>query len=369
MRVYQFLKYGKFCIILSTLCIVGGFVATFARGGFNLGLDFQAGLSQQVRIEGSSAAIDQVRAALANIEGVQIQETSANREFIIKVKQQGSANNVTFQEDMRSRILKALGASFGTGVKELQSEYVEPRFSSDLASQTILLTVLALILILLYSWFRFKLGYAVAAIVATIHDTLFMISVIGAFQLEVSTATVAAILTIVGYSINDTIVIFDRIRENSSLMRESPFPLIINTSTSQSLSRTIYTSVTTLLAIIALYIFGSGDVRQFSLNMIIGVVVGTYSSPFIACPVLNGWRNASERRRRKKDGGKLIAGSQPAAKPEGSSSYSPPAAAGDTAKGEDETPAQPGAPAAEDAERPVFSRRMSREERKRKFRR
>ena len=362
MRIIQFLKYGKVSIFVSSLCIVAGLFVTFVQGGFNLGLDFQAGLSQQVRIDGPSVAIDQVRTALSGIDGVQIQEASGRQEFIIKVKQQGEADTATFQDDMSSRILQTLVASFGAGITELQSEYVEPRFSADLASQTIFLTLMALLLILLYCWFRFKLGYAVAAIVATIHDALFMVSIIGVFQFEVSTATVAAILTIIGYSLNDTIVIFDRIRENAGLMRESLFPHIINTSTTQSLSRTIITSVTTLLAIIALYILGSGDVRQFPLNMIIGVVVGTYSSPFVACPVLSAWRNAADKRRKKKEGLKITGEALPApAKP-----AEAPAATAVVEESSGEAPEESGE-TTEDTKQ-TFSRKMSREERKRKFR-
>jgi preprotein translocase subunit SecF len=366
MKVIRFLKYGKFTIVLSVLCIAGGIAATIVQGGFNLGLDFQAGLSQQLRIEGVQAPIERVREALGSIDGVQIQETGAagTQEYIIKVKQQGSGNDATFQVDMQARIFKALGAVFGAqAVKDLQSEYVGARFSSDLASQTVLLTVFALLLILVYCWFRFKLAYAVAAIVATIHDTLFMVGVIGAFQFEVSTATVAAILTIIGYSLNDTIVIFDRIRENTGLLRESPFSVIINTSTTQSLSRTIITSLTTLLAIIALYIFGSGDVQQFALNMIIGVVIGTYSSPFIACPVLNGWRNAADRKGHRRNPENAHEARAAAEKPvETSGESSAPVAE------EVSSPVATETAAAEAGAGKQIFRRMSREERKRKLR-
>jgi preprotein translocase subunit SecF len=299
MKVIQFLKHRFVFIVLSSTFIVGGITVTVVRGGFNLGLDFQAGLSQHVAIEpsGAKAPIDQVRTALRGIEGSQIQVigSPADQEYSIKVKQQG--DDKTFSEIAAKRITDALGNAFGAvNVKVLQSEYVGPRFSADLASQAAFLTIFALILILLYSWFRFKLAYAVAAIVATLHDTLFMIGVIGAFGLEVSTATIAAVLTIIGYSLNDTIVIFDRVRENSKLMRESTFPVIINTSVTQTLSRTLITSLTTLIAVLAIYIFGTGEVQQFALNMIVGVTVGTYSSIFIASPVLLGWRNAAEKR-------------------------------------------------------------------------
>jgi preprotein translocase subunit SecF len=299
MKVIQFLKHRFVFIVLSSVFIVGGIAVTAVRGGFNLGLDFQAGLSRHVVIDtsGAKAPIDQVRTALRGIEGNQIQVigSPADQEYSIKVKQQG--DDKTFSENIAKRINDALGNAFGAGnVKVLQSEYVGPRFSADLASQAAFLTIFALVLILLYSWFRFKLAYAVAAIVATLHDTLFMIGVIGAFRLEVSTATIAAVLTIIGYSLNDTIVIFDRIRENTKLMRESPFPVVINTSLTQSLSRTLITSLTTLIAVLAIYIFGTGEVQQFALNMIVGVTVGTYSSIFIASPVLLGWRNAADRR-------------------------------------------------------------------------
>jgi len=305
MKVIQFLKYGKYLVFVSILAILAGFGITIARGGFNLGLDFQAGISQRVSISsaGAKAPIDQVRTALRDIDGAQIQSIGnpENQEYGIKVKQEGSEK--TFADEMARKITDALGSAFGAdNVKLLQTEYVGPRFSSDLASQAAFLTVFAMFLILLYSWFRFKLEYAVAAILALVHDALFMIGFIGAFQLEVSTATVAAVLTIIGYSINDTIVIFDRIRENNQLMRESPFPVIINTSLTQSLSRTTITSLTTLLAVAAIFIFATGEVQLFALNMIVGIVVGTYSSIFIATHILHSWHLAARKRRARKAG-------------------------------------------------------------------
>jgi preprotein translocase subunit SecF len=372
MKVIQFLKYGKISLIFSALCITGGLAATIVQGGFNLGLDFQAGISQQLRINprAAEAPIDQVRAALQEIDGIQIQVAGApeTQEYIIKVKQQRSEDSKTFQDDITRQISGALNTAFGaSAVEYLQSEYVGPRFSSDLASQAGLLTSIALLLIMLYCWFRFKLGYAVAAITATIHDTLFMIGLIGAFQLEVSTATVAAILTIIGYSLNDTIVIFDRIRENAVLLRENSFPSIINTSTTQSLSRTINTSVTTLLAIFALYIFGSGDVQQFALNMIIGVVVGTYSSLFIACPVLVGWRNAAERKKRRLDTGRTGAAHPRAIETKPAENPPEKAAASGSETAASETGVSADTEARDESEeRKNTFRRLSREARKRK---
>ncbi len=303
MKVFPFLKFRYICIAMSVVCIVGGFVATVARGGFNYGLDFQAGISQRVVVDPKvKAPIDQVRASLANVGDCQIQVVGApeKQEYVVKVKETGDSK--TFSEETSKKIQAGLQKTFGNeNVRILQTEYVGPRFSADLASQAIFLTSFALLLILLYCWFRFKLSYAVAAIAATLHDTLFMIGFIGAFQLEVSTATVAAVLTIIGYSLNDTIVVFDRIRENQTLMRENPFRLIIDSSITQTLSRTIITSLTTLLAIVALYIFGTGDVHLFALNMIVGIVVGTYSSIFIASPIMYGWTRTAEKSRKVRE--------------------------------------------------------------------
>ncbi|MFQ3621863.1 MAG: protein translocase subunit SecF, partial [Spirochaetales bacterium] len=245
------------------------------------------------------------RSALSGLSNPQIQSVGnpANQEYAIKVKQVGDSK--TFSGEMENTIQNALSTRFGAQkVEILQTEYVGPRFSADLASQAAFLTVFALFLIMLYSWFRFRLAYALAAIAATVHDPLIMIALIGATQMEVTTATVAAVLTIIGYSINDTIVVFDRIRENTRLMREHPFDTIINVSITQSLSRTLITSLTTIIAIFAVYIFGSGEVQLFSMNVIIGVVVGTYSSIFIASPVLLELKKLGDRIKERKEKGK-----------------------------------------------------------------
>jgi len=308
-KVIPFLRYRYIAFAASILAIVAGFALTYVRGGFNLGLDFQAGARIQVKIDPSvKAPIDVVRSALGALETPQIQTIGnpANQEYAIKVKQVGESK--TFSTEVEGKVRSALGQRFGEGkVQILQTEYVGPRFSSDLATQALFLTLFALLLIMLYAWFRFKLAYALAAIAATIHDPLFMIGFIGATQMEVSTATVAAVLTIIGYSINDTIVVFDRIRENARLMRETPFPLVIDTSITQSLSRTIITSLTTIIAILAVYIFGSGDVQNFAQNVIIGIVVGTYSSIFIASPVLLELKKLGEKWRQRRELGKVPA--------------------------------------------------------------
>jgi len=398
-RVINFTSKRYLMFALSLVVIIAGIAGTIAQGGFNLGIDFKAGLNQRVQIapvaarvsytgaaeatldvsktavtvslleegttdvrvfpfsqyptlgELSSAvtalpgmamevigsrslssgqlvgfsypvqvseaeavvnyvasqtaapvAIDQIRETLQPLGGPQIQMigTASNQEFLIRVLDTGEIED--FSEVTSRRILDLLGASFGADqVLIRQSDYVGARFSGELGSQTVSLTIMALFLILIYIWIRFQLAFAVSAVTALVHDVLIMLGFIGAFQMEVVTATIAAVLTIIGYSLNDTIVIFDRIRENQKLMRDSNFTSVINTSISQSLSRTVITSLTTLLAVVSLYIFGSGPIKDFALAMIVGVVVGTYSSIFVASPVLLLWSNVSRKRRQEKD--------------------------------------------------------------------
>ncbi len=302
MKIIEFTKLRFYMIALSVLLIATGVTVTMVREGFNLGVDFQPGLSLRVAIDAPDADIESVRDATAGIAGTMVQTVGdpAERQFIVRVRDPGDIDG--FSAVMGERVISTLESAFGAGtVTELESNYVGPRVSADLTRNTILLISLALGLILLYIWFRFRLEYAAASIAALVHDIAFMLAFIGAFQIEVSTATIAAILTIIGYSLNDTIVIFDRVRENEVVMRESGFEKIINASISQSMSRTLITSVTTLLAVTAIYIFATGTVQLFALNLIVGVVIGTYSSVFIASPVLLGWRRASRRRKALQD--------------------------------------------------------------------
>lgn len=302
MKTVQFSRLRFVMLVLSVVVIAAGAAVTVTRGGFNLGIDFQAGLSLRVEVAASDASIETVRSALSAVDGAQVQTVGeqTDRQFVIRVSDPGDV--ASFGTVASAQILETLQEEFGdNAVTELENTFVGPRFSRDLTQNTILLTTLALAVILVYIWIRFRLGYAAASISALVHDVAFIVAFIGAFQIEVSTATIAAVLTIIGYSLNDTIVIFDRIRENESVMRESPFETIINASITQSLSRTLITSLTTLLAVTAIYVFATGSVQLFALNMIVGVVVGTYSSIFIASPVLLGWQRTARRRKTKKD--------------------------------------------------------------------
>jgi len=306
--VIQFSKFRGVMVVISIMLIVAGGVVTVVRGGFNLGIDFQAGLSMRAQIDSVEAGVPEIRDALESLGTIQVQSISGTDtpQFSIRVSDDGTT--ARFQQVKSQEILTLLRGRFGT-VTDLETAYVGPRFSRDLASQAMFLTIFALGLILIYIWFRFRLGYAISAISALVHDVLFMLGFIGALQLEVTTATIAAVLTIIGYSLNDTIVIFDRIRENETLLRDSSFISVADASITQSLSRTLITSLTTLLAVLAIYIFTTGSIQLFALNLIVGVLVGTYSSIFIASPALIAWQTTATTRRKKRDAERYRKGS------------------------------------------------------------
>lgn len=303
-QTIQFTKIRYVMIAISVALIVGGIVATVLRGGFNLGIDFEAGLTQTVRIEtADNVEAGAVRDTLADeIQGVQVTRIGNPEDDTFSVRVGQDEGGEDFTNTISTRIEEILSEQYGAGnVETLETNFVESRFSQDLTRQAIFLTAFALVLILVYIWFRFRLGYAVSAIAALVHDTAFVIAFIGTVQMEVSTATIAAVLTIIGYSLNDTIVIFDRIRENESLMREASYEYRINTSITQSLGRTVITSVTTFLAVLAIFIFARGSVQDFALALMVGVVVGTYSSIFVASPTLLLWQRKAKERAKRKD--------------------------------------------------------------------
>jgi len=289
------------------------FAGTWLRGGFNLGVDFQPGVSVTVQIaaDKAKADIEQVRKALAGQESLQVQVSGdpAVQQFILRVRQFKEATN--YAAEISRELNTKLDAAFGAGATTiLGSNSVGPRFSQSLTQQAFLLVSIALVLISIYIVIRFRLGYAIGAMVATIHDTVFMIAFIGVTQMEITSATIAAILTIIGYSLNDTIVVFDRIRENEKTMAEHKLSYIIDRSVTDTLSRTIMTSFTTLIAVVAIAIFTTGEIKDFAMALIVGIVVGTYSSIFIASPVLLEWRAGESRRRRGRAAIGSVAGAE-----------------------------------------------------------
>lgn len=247
-----------------------------------------------------TASIAAVRAALASLERFSLQAIGAPAEQRYIVRSDllaAAAGGAGDQQATEARILSLLTAAFGADqVTIQQTDFVGPSLSRLLGEQAVWLVVVAFALIFVYILFRFRAAFAVGALLALVHDIAIMLGVLGTLQLEISTATIAAVLTIVGYSLNDTIVIFDRIRENETLMRDADFATVINTSITQSLARTLITSLTTLLAVLAIYLFATSSIKTFALSLMIGVVVGTYSSMFVAAPTVLLWRLVRSRR-------------------------------------------------------------------------
>ncbi len=293
MKVYNVIRYRIVAFILSVVLILGFWSYTlFVKNGFNFGIDFKAGLNITVDVPAAGDE-ESIRKALQEYSP-QVQ-TAGEKEgrFIIRIADNDAVPD--FQRTTSGAVSQALKKSFGQ-MAVVSEEYIGSSFAGSLAAQTIWITLIALGLILLYIWVRFKLNYAVSAIAAVFHDVLFLLGFIGAFQLEFSTATIAAVLTIIGYSLNDTIVIFDRIRENARIVKDKSFGEVVNISISQSLSRTLITSITTLLAVVAILVFATGTIRTFALSLAVGVVVGTYSSLFIASPILLAWHDGRSRK-------------------------------------------------------------------------
>ena len=258
-------------------------VALVAFKGFNLGIDFESGLSVSVKIDDAGTAIEDVRKALSEIDGVRVQNIGSESDgrFQIRVRLSEGRN----QRDVENYINSLLSARF-TSFSLLESNFIGAKFSSSLVTGSIKAVAIALVLILIYVWVRFRVAYAIGSILALIHDVVLMLGFISLAGFEITSTTIAAILTIIGYSLNNTIVIFDRVREKIKENPDQEHAAVIDFGVNSSLTRTTYSSVTTLLAVIPLAILASGDVSSFAVCMIFGVVVGTYSSNFVATSIL-----------------------------------------------------------------------------------
>ncbi|NLL25697.1 MAG: preprotein translocase subunit SecF [Spirochaetes bacterium ADurb.Bin315] len=259
-----------------------GFPATL--GNEAIGLNFRTS---------GTTSIEEFRTALSDLGNVRVQTVgdSDSRTFQIRLGIKEGSN----QASLEAEVADALGKTFGKdGFVILQSDYIGPKFSATLISSSILAISVALALILVYVWIRFRFAFAVSAIVALVHDVLMMLTFISLLRLEFSSTTIAALLTIIGYSLNNAIVIFDRIRENTGLNANMGLRANIDRSVRQSLSRTLMSSLTTLLAILPLAIFASGDIRLFAIKMSIGLVSGVYSSNLLA-PSLLYWISKAQK--------------------------------------------------------------------------
>ncbi len=293
---FNFLGHRRAAFILSMALIVVGAISLIAHGGPRLGIDFQGGILMQVKFEQPIPA-QEIRDALANVglADAEIQHFGGDREAIIRIGVEAGG------EDVTDEILGALNEAHPDNPAEIRRvELVGPKVGGELRNRATLAILYALIGILIYISLRFEFKFAVGAVAALVHDVLITLGVFSLLGLEVTLPVVAALLTIVGYSLNDTIVIYDRIREDRRKMYGKSFVDIVNTSLNESLSRTIVTSVTTLVVVFCLFAFGGEVIRDFAFALIIGVIVGTYSSIYVASPLVVEWQVHAEARRRRR---------------------------------------------------------------------
>ncbi len=262
-----------------TLFFVAAIVFQFSRGSWlNYGVDFTGGTLVQVRFE-QATSVNDLREILA---GTEITRFGGENEFLIRapVYEEGT--------DAAAPVVAALGEAFGQGTFEVvRTEAVGAKIGGELQQRALMAILVSFLFTLIYLAFRFEWRFGAAAVIATAHDILLTLGLISVLQREVSLPTVAAVLTIVGYSLNDTIVIFDRIRENlAGAGRREPFITVLNRSINETLPRTVLTTATTLATLLALFLFGGAVIRDFALILIVGIVLGTYSSIFVAAPAL-----------------------------------------------------------------------------------
>ena len=274
---YKFLNYRKIFYIFSSIAIVLSLTLLLLKG-LNLGIDFKGGTLIEVSTKNTN--IGELRDILSpNFNEVSLQEFGDEKTIIIRLQNENNQESIQTVNKVKLLISNKV-AEFR------RSEFVGPTVSSELLWKGFQAVSFALFAILIYIWLRFEWQFGFGAVVALTHDVLFTLGVLSVLNIEFSLSTIAAVLTIAGYSINDTVVIFDRVRENLRKYKNLQLLDLFNKSINNTLSRTVMTSITTLLALISLYVFGGEVIKPFALTMIIGVLIGTYSSIFIAVPTL-----------------------------------------------------------------------------------
>jgi preprotein translocase subunit SecF len=298
---FNFVKYRWHALILSWV-IIGAGLVTILTGGLSLGVEFSGGTIVIVKFD-AAPSVEGVRDALSRHQGlaagqnivVQRYGNDAAHEILIRLPQVG-AEQGTGLTRTADAVVAALGGSNLGKFSVIGTQVVGPVVGQELTRKGILATVLSLGGLLVYIAFRFRFSFAVGAVVATVHDLLVTLSFLAFFRYDMSLNVIAAILTVTGYSTNDTIVIFDRVRENLRSARRESILETVNIAINQTLNRTILTAGTTLISAVALYLFGGDVLHGFAFTMIVGVITGTYSSVFIAAAIVTFWRTKGASR-------------------------------------------------------------------------
>ena len=279
----KFSNFYKKLNILSIVLIIFSIFILFFKG-LNLGVDFKGGTLIELRVENSTVNISEIRQSFMkmNLGDVTVKKFGKENDYLAKIE-----INRSNDKDFIKSINKQLSSDIGSEIIFRRVENVGPKVSNELLKAGLLAITLSLAAMLFYIWIRFEWQFSLGAIIALVHDVTITVGIFSILSYEINLSIVAAVLTIVGYSMNDTVVIFDRVRENLKKYSKLSIAEISDTSTNQTLSRTLITSVTTLLALFSIFIFGGAILKGFSFAMIIGVIVGTYSSIFVATPILN----------------------------------------------------------------------------------
>ena len=283
----DFVSKRRGAYVFSGALLLIGIVFLVINGGLNLGIDFKGGTELVFKFE-DEITTNQLRNVMAGagLGNSQIRHFGMSNEFLIYVEQQEAGSVVEIENEVK----KALEEQLDTSFVLRKADNVGPKVGEELRSAAIMAIAFALLIILVYISWRFELIFALGAIAALFHDVLITLGIYNSLNFEISLKEIAAFLTIVGYSLNDTIVLYDRIRENFKVMRSDDLKTIINKSINQVLSRTVITSLTTFFVIFILFLFGGEVIRGFSFAMLIGVLVGTFSSVFVASSLILDWQ-------------------------------------------------------------------------------
>jgi preprotein translocase SecF subunit len=276
MTNFDFLKYKKFFILVSASLVFFSFILIFSKG-LNLGVDFKGGATIEIRLE-KKMDIEKIRDSLSKskINNFSVKEFGTANDLLIYTDNSISPNDIKnfLEKDLKEKIT----------IRKIET--VGPKVGSELIKSAIYSVLLCLVAIFLYLWFRFEWQFSLGGIIALFHDLIITVGVFALLGLQFDLSIIAALLTILGYSINDTVIIYDRIRENLKKDSSSELPILVNESLNNTLSRTLKTSGTTLLSIVAVLIFGGEVLRGFAFAITFGIIVGTYSSIYIASPIV-----------------------------------------------------------------------------------
>jgi len=292
----NFVKFMKYSLGISLLAILISLSAVLWRGGLNLGIDFAGGILVQVKFA-KEVSVNEMRSALQPIgyDHATIQKLGEEEEFVIRIKEESHA-----LKDLANILTGALEAGIvGNNFEIRRVEVVGPKVGKTLINKALWAVVLSWLGILAYIALRFEFRFGLGGIVALVHDTIITIGALSLLNKEFDLTIVAALLTVIGYSINDTIIIFDRIRENMAKNGKMPLVDIVNKSINETLSRTIIVSLTVIIVLVSLFFLGGTIINNFAYTLIVGVIVGTYSSIFVASPLVLVWEGFKNRKGKK----------------------------------------------------------------------